>query len=201
VTPDIGTNEIMRQTGKSKTCVWCWQERFAQEGYDGLLRDKTRRSGIPPLGAAVAERVFALTLTDPPAAATHWTPWRQRPALASGRCNASGAVTACSRTGCASPSCRTIRSSPKFKDIVGLYFDPPAHAIVLSLDEKSRRRGTGLVTTGRFLGEGMKSAAVSGTRFLEGRKFDNEFKTLHGRCFGIPRVRILLAPPAHNILI
>ena len=38
----IGTNGIMRRTGKSKTCVWRWQERFAQEGYDGLLRDKTR---------------------------------------------------------------------------------------------------------------------------------------------------------------
>ena len=38
----IGTNEIMRRTGKSKTCVWRWQERFMQEGYDGLLRDKTR---------------------------------------------------------------------------------------------------------------------------------------------------------------
>jgi hypothetical protein len=24
----IGTVEIMRQTGKSKTCVWRWQERF-----------------------------------------------------------------------------------------------------------------------------------------------------------------------------
>jgi hypothetical protein len=24
----IGTNEIMRRTGKSKTCVWRWQERF-----------------------------------------------------------------------------------------------------------------------------------------------------------------------------
>jgi len=69
----LGTNEIMRRTGKSKTCVWRWQERFAQEGYDGLLRDKTRRSRIPPLGAAVAERVVALTLTDPPAEATHWT--------------------------------------------------------------------------------------------------------------------------------
>ena len=23
----IGTNEIMRRTGKSKTCVWRWQER------------------------------------------------------------------------------------------------------------------------------------------------------------------------------
>ena len=28
----IGTNGIMRRTGKSKTCVWRWQERFAQEG-------------------------------------------------------------------------------------------------------------------------------------------------------------------------
>jgi hypothetical protein len=33
----VGTNEIMRRTGKSKTCVWRWQERFMQEGYDGLL--------------------------------------------------------------------------------------------------------------------------------------------------------------------
>ena len=28
----VGTNEIMRQTGKSKTCVWRWQERFMQAG-------------------------------------------------------------------------------------------------------------------------------------------------------------------------
>ena len=45
-----GTVEIMRRTGKSKTCVWRWQERFAAEGVDGLLRDKTRPSRIPPLG-------------------------------------------------------------------------------------------------------------------------------------------------------
>jgi hypothetical protein len=38
----VGTHEIMRRTGKSKTCVWRWQERFMQAGYDGLLRDKTR---------------------------------------------------------------------------------------------------------------------------------------------------------------
>ena len=37
----VGTNEIMRRTGKSKTCVWRWQERFMQAGYDGLLRDNT----------------------------------------------------------------------------------------------------------------------------------------------------------------
>ena len=37
----VGTNEIMRRTDKSKTCVWRWQERFAREGFVGLLRDKT----------------------------------------------------------------------------------------------------------------------------------------------------------------
>ena len=45
-----GTIEIMRRTAKSKTCVWRWQERFMQEGVDGLLRDKTRPSRIKPLG-------------------------------------------------------------------------------------------------------------------------------------------------------
>src|ERR1019366_7588941 len=29
----VGTNEIMRRTGKSKTCVWRWQERFMQAGW------------------------------------------------------------------------------------------------------------------------------------------------------------------------
>ena len=55
----VGTNEIMRRTGKSKTCVWRWQERFMREGVNGLLRDKTRPSRIPPLGPDVAERVLA----------------------------------------------------------------------------------------------------------------------------------------------
>ena len=69
----VGTHEIMRRTGKSKTCVWRWQERFMQAGYDGLLRDKTRPSRIPPLGSDIAERVIALTRTDPPVEATHGT--------------------------------------------------------------------------------------------------------------------------------
>ena len=29
----VGTHEIKRRTGKSKTCVWRWQERFAREGF------------------------------------------------------------------------------------------------------------------------------------------------------------------------
>src|SRR5436309_11575616 len=68
----VGTNEIMRQAGTSKTCVWRWQERFAQEGVAGLLRDKTRPSRIAPLGPEVAARVVAKTLEVPPGETTHW---------------------------------------------------------------------------------------------------------------------------------
>ena len=45
----VGTSSIMAKTGKSKTCVWRWQERFMTDGVDGLLRDKTRPSRSPPL--------------------------------------------------------------------------------------------------------------------------------------------------------
>ena len=42
----VGTNEVMGQTVVAKTCVWRWQERFMNEGVDGLLRDKTRRRAL-----------------------------------------------------------------------------------------------------------------------------------------------------------
>src|ERR671919_1610753 len=61
-----GTVEIMRRTGKSKTCVWRWQERFAEHGMDGLLRDKTRPSRIAPLAPQVIDQVVALSATEPP---------------------------------------------------------------------------------------------------------------------------------------
>jgi transposase len=69
----LGTHAIMRATGKSKTCVWRWQERFADEGVDGLLRDKTRPSRIAPLEQSVINNVISLTASDPPHEATHWT--------------------------------------------------------------------------------------------------------------------------------
>jgi len=68
-----GTVEIMQRTKKSKTCVWRWQERFATEGVDGLLRDKTRPSRIRPLDQMTIDKVVKLTATEPPHEATHWT--------------------------------------------------------------------------------------------------------------------------------
>src|SRR3546814_2016490 len=45
----VGTVEIMRRTGKSKTCVWRWQDRFAAEGFDGLLRSEEHTSELQSL--------------------------------------------------------------------------------------------------------------------------------------------------------
>src|SRR3954453_23416259 len=69
----LGTVEIMRRTGKSKTCVWRWQERFAEAGVAGLLRDKTRPPRLKPLGRGGIAKVVALTATATPQEAAHWT--------------------------------------------------------------------------------------------------------------------------------
>ena len=137
----VGTNEIMRQTGTSKTCVWRWQQRFMEEGVDGLLRDKTRPSRVPGHGPEVAERVVALTLADPPTETTHWT--ADLMARASG-ISASAVRRIWKAHGLQPHRCRQFKLSndpnfvAKLRDVVGLYVDPPAHAIVLSVDEKSQ---------------------------------------------------------------
>ena len=60
-----GTAEIMRRSGKSKPVVWTWQARFMAEGVEGLLRDKTRKPGKPPLPPNTVQRVVALALGPP----------------------------------------------------------------------------------------------------------------------------------------
>src|ERR1700738_1724968 len=137
----VGTNEIMRQTGKSKTCVWRWQERFMAEGFDGLLHDKTRPSRVAPLGADVAERVVALTQSDPPAETTHWTAPMMAKEIG---ISASSVQRIWHAHGLQPHRFRRFKLSndpnfvEKLRDVVGLYVDPPAHAIVLSFDEKSQ---------------------------------------------------------------
>jgi transposase len=137
----LGTVEIMRRTVKSKTCVWRWQERFMAAGVDGLLRDKTRPSRVPPLPAEVVERVIALTRNDPPGEATHWTGAAMAEAA---EISVSSVQRIWRRYGLQPHRVRQFKLSTdpqftaKLHDIVGLYIDPPAHAIVLSVDEKSQ---------------------------------------------------------------
>jgi transposase len=136
-----GTLSIMRQVGCAKATVWRWQERFATAGVDGLLRDKSRPPGKARLPKAVVDRVVELTLGEPPGEATHWT----------GRAMAKAAgisLRAVQRMwtahGLQPHRVKRFKLSKdpefaaKLQDIVGLYVDPPAHAVVLSVDEKSQ---------------------------------------------------------------
>ena len=131
----------MRRSGLSKPVVWRWQERFMHDGVDGLLRDKTRPPGKAPLPDGTVARVLDLTLGEPPGEVTHW----------SGRMMAEAAGISLrsvqriwSAHNLQPHRLRTFKLSrdPQFAeklvDVVGLYVDPPAHSVVLSVDEKSQ---------------------------------------------------------------
>ena len=137
----MGTNEIMRRTGKSKTCIWRWQERFMTEGVDGLLRDKTRPPGVAPVPADRVAEIVRLTQAPPPHEATHWT----LRAMAKTAGVAAFPVQGIWKSHGLSPHrWRQFKLSndpallEKLTDIVGLYVAPPAHAVVLSVDETSQ---------------------------------------------------------------
>jgi transposase len=136
-----GTAEVMRRAGVSKPCVWRWQRRFMEAGVDGLLRDKSRKPGKAPVPDPVVARLIERTLDDPPGETTHWTSRAMAGAMGL-------AISTVQKIwhahGLAPHRLRTFKLSrdPQFatkvRDVVGLYVDPPAHAVVLSVDEKSQ---------------------------------------------------------------
>jgi transposase len=136
-----GTTEIMRRSGRCKPVVWRWQERFMRDGVDGLLRDKTRLPGKPPLPAETVRRVVDLALGPPPGETTQWTGRSLAKAVGISLRSVQRILEAHQL---APHRIRTFKLSndPKFaeklRDIAGLYVDPPAHAVVLSVDEKSQ---------------------------------------------------------------
>ena len=65
--------EVAERAGVSRPAVWRWQQRFGEEGVDGLLRDKTRPPGTPPHTAGTVAEVLALTCSEPPGEVTHWS--------------------------------------------------------------------------------------------------------------------------------
>ncbi len=101
-------------------------------GVEGLLRDKARPSRIAPL---------KLGVTDAPGETTHWM--ADMMAAASG-ISASAVRRIWKMHGLQPHRYRQFKLSTdakfadKIHDVIGLYVDPPAHAIVLSFDEKSQ---------------------------------------------------------------
>ena len=133
--------EVARRAGVSRPAVWRWQLRYAERGVEGLLRDKTRKPGRAPLAKATVAKVLALTCAEPPGTATHWT----GRAMARTVGISLSAVQRIWQANRLQPHrLRTFKRSSdpalasKVEDIVGLHMDPPCHAVVLSIDEKSQ---------------------------------------------------------------
>ena len=142
--------QVAQSIGVSRPTVWRWQQRFGESGIDGLLRDRTRKPGKSPIAAATTARVVAMTCTEPPHEATHWTDRAMGKAIGISL----GSVQRIWQAHKLQPHrLRTFKRShdpsfaDKLTDVVGLGacpraghgpdpgVDPPAHAVVLSIDE------------------------------------------------------------------
>ena len=119
-----------------------WRARFLAAGVDGLLQDATR-PGRPRTAreAANVEEVVRITLEQTPAGATHWSTRTLAEHLGT---NASAIARIWRDHGLKPHRTRSFKLSndPRFieklEDIVGLYLDPPEHALVLCCDEKTQ---------------------------------------------------------------
>ena len=118
-----------------------WRNRFLQGGMDALKKDAPRPGRTRTITDRWVKKILNRTLQERPAQATHWS--TRTMAAAAGISEASvrrishahGLKPHLVRT---SKLSRDPEFTEKLEDIVGLYLNPPEHAMVLCADEKSQ---------------------------------------------------------------
>jgi transposase len=127
----------LRTTGFT---VGLWRNRFIAEGVAGL-GDEPRPGAPRQIGDEKVERLVRLTLERTPKGATHWSSRM----LAAKTGLSQSTISRIWRAFGLKPHRAEgfqLSSDPllidKVRDIVGLYLDPPHHALVLCVDEKSQ---------------------------------------------------------------
>ena len=136
----ISNTAIAREVGLSTPAVGHWRKRLLEQGLAGLYGEQ--RPGRPRDhdDAAVA-RLLATVLQSRPTVGTHWT---VRGAAAATGISKSTVQRYLRLFGVQPHRSRTFKLSTdpqlieKVRDIVGLYLNPPDHAVVLCVDEKSQ---------------------------------------------------------------
>jgi transposase len=56
---------VAQSIGVSRPTVWRWQQRYAESGVEGLLRDKTRKPGKAPIAAETTAQMEKSRLRRP----------------------------------------------------------------------------------------------------------------------------------------
>jgi transposase len=132
---------IAKELSVSRPTVLLWRQRFAERGVPGIMKDAPRpgrRKGISP---EVVKRVVDATMHTTPPGETHWSVRSMAKAQGLSRMT----VQRIWKQHRLQPHrVETFKFSndkqfvEKLRDVVGLYLDPPEHALVLSVDEKSQ---------------------------------------------------------------
>ena len=132
--------EVAAKAGVHETTVCKWRRRFMEKRLDGLL-DEPRPGAPRKISDEAVERIVTTTLESAPPNATHWSTRD----LAKRVGVSQSTVSRVWRAFNLQPHrVKTFRLSndplfiEKVRDIVGLYMNPPNHAVVLCVDEKSQ---------------------------------------------------------------
>ncbi|GAA5169437.1 hypothetical protein GCM10023214_46470 [Amycolatopsis dongchuanensis] len=136
-----GSNtEVAGRLSLDRHTVTRWRARFVADRLDGL-GDEARPGRPRTISDEQVEPVVVTTLETTPANATHWS----TRSLAARTGMTQSAVSRIWRTfGLKPHQVDTFKISKdplfvdKVRDVVGLYLDPPAKAVVLCVDEKSQ---------------------------------------------------------------
>lgn len=118
-----------------------WRARFLESGVAGLEKDAPRRGRTPSIPAQTVERIIRMTTQEKPVNATHWS---TRAMAAAVELSEATVRRIWHKHGLKPHLLETFKVSkdPRFAEkleaIVGLYLNPPEHALVLCCDEKSQ---------------------------------------------------------------
>jgi transposase len=133
--------EIAELLSTTRRTVGLWRRRFVQNGIAGIEKDAPRPGRQKPIAEEVVQEVVRKTTQEKPAQGTHWSTRSLAKVMG---LSASTIRRIWKRHGLKPHLVRTFKLSndPKFveklEDIIGLYLNPPEHALVLSVDEKSQ---------------------------------------------------------------
>jgi len=121
--------------------VTLWRGRFLELGIEGLLKDAPRPGRTPSITTEVTAALIAKTTQSTPANATHWSTRTMAREMGVSKASVSRIWRANGLKPHRVESFK-VSNDPLFADkleaIVGLYLNPPEHALVLSVDEKSQ---------------------------------------------------------------
>lgn len=140
-TTGLSDLKIGAELGVKRQTVARWRSRFIRQGLSGIEKDAPRPGRKPQISAKRIQQIVRMTTQEKPSDATHWS--TRSMAQAAGISEAS-VRRIWKRHGLKPHLLRTFKLSndplfaEKVEDIVGLYLNPPEHALVLSVDEKSQ---------------------------------------------------------------